>query len=128
MIKISKVADVTNNTILFGERNFLESGPCTSNGVIPWNLADWGGWGVSNGTNNALGDNGGSSWVPINFVCASSADSGRRLNAWGSQHTSGAMIAFADGSVRYLPTSTDLVVLQALSTRAGGEPTLLPPQ
>ena len=26
------------------------------------------------------------------------------------------------------PTSTDLVVLQALSTRAGGDPTLLPPQ
>lgn len=127
-VRMTDIADGTSNTILFGERNFQESGPCTSNGSIPWDLLDWGGWGVSNGTNNALGDNGGSSWVPINFTCAAAADSGRRLNAWGSQHSSGATFAFADGSVRYLPTSTDLVVLQALSTRAGGEAIVLAPQ
>jgi prepilin-type N-terminal cleavage/methylation domain-containing protein/prepilin-type processing-associated H-X9-DG protein len=120
-VKIADIADGTNSTIMFGERDFRETGPCTSNGVIPWNLADWGGWGVSNGTNNAMGDNGGSSWVPINFTCTSAADSGRRLNAWGSQHTNGVNFGFADGSVRFLSATTDLIVLQGLSTRAAGE-------
>lgn len=121
-VAMTSITDGTSNTILFGERHYRETGPCTSNGVIPWNLADWGGWGVTNGTNNGLGDNGGSSWVPINFTCTSASDSGRRLNAWGSPHTGGAQFSFADGSSRFLSTSTDLVTLQALSTRAGNEP------
>jgi prepilin-type N-terminal cleavage/methylation domain-containing protein/prepilin-type processing-associated H-X9-DG protein len=121
-VRITDIQDGTSNTLLFGERNYREVGPCTSTGSTPWNLVDWGGWGVTNGSNNGMGDTGGSSWVPINFTCASAADATRRLNAWGSLHTDGANFAFADGSVRYLPTSTDLVVLQALSTRAAGEP------
>jgi prepilin-type processing-associated H-X9-DG protein len=122
MVTIAGITDGTSNTILFGERNYRETGPCTSTGSIPWNLTDWGGWGVTNGTNNGMGDNGGSSWVPINFTCQVAADSARRLNAWGSMHTGEANFAFADGSSRFLATSTDLVVLSALSTRAGGEP------
>ena len=120
-VRIANVTDGTSNTLFFGERNFRETGPCTSTGNIPWNITDWGSWGVSNGTNNAMGDNGGSSWVPINFTCATAADATRRLNAWGSLHSGGANFAFGDGSVRFLPTATDLIVLQALSTRAGGE-------
>ncbi len=122
-VALTDITDGTSNTILFGERNYRETGPCTSGGRgIPWNLTDWGGWGVTNGTNNGLGDNGGSSWVPVNFTCTSASDSGRRLNAWGSPHAGGAQFSFADGSARFLSTSTDLVTLQALSTRAGGEP------
>ena len=44
-----------------------------------------------------------------------------RFNAFGSFHTSGANFAFADGSVKFLPDSTPLTILQQLGTRAGGE-------
>ena len=40
---------------------------------------------------------------------------------WGSPHPSGFGTAMADGSVRSVKYSIDLVVLQALSTRSGGE-------
>jgi prepilin-type N-terminal cleavage/methylation domain-containing protein/prepilin-type processing-associated H-X9-DG protein len=125
-VHMTDITDGTSNTLLFGERNFRETGPCTSTGQIPWNITDWGAWGVTNGTNNALGDNGGSSWVPINFTCVTATDATPRLNAWGSLHTGGANFAFADGSVHFLGTTTNLVVLQALSTRATGEVVTLP--
>ena len=44
-----------------------------------------------------------------------------RLGAYGSYHINGVNMAFADGSVRFLPQSTPLLTLQYLSTRAGGE-------
>jgi prepilin-type N-terminal cleavage/methylation domain-containing protein len=44
-----------------------------------------------------------------------------RLSAYGSFHTSGANVAIADGSVRFLRDSTSLATLRMLSTRAGGE-------
>jgi prepilin-type processing-associated H-X9-DG protein len=33
----------------------------------------------------------------------------------------GANFAFVDGSVKFLPNTTDLTLLQELATRAGGE-------
>lgn len=44
-----------------------------------------------------------------------------RLTAYGSKHSGGVNVAFVDGSVRFLPDNTPLSLLQALSTRAGGE-------
>lgn len=47
--------------------------------------------------------------------------------AFGSQHPSGAHFAFADGSVRFLPESTDLAVYRELATRDGEEATAATP-
>lgn len=41
---------------------------------------------------------------------------------FGGTHRGGVMVAFADGSVRFLRESTDPKVFEALSTVAGGEP------
>ena len=63
--------------------------------------------------------------VPINYQVPSWADLSTlddRSCAFGSGHPGGANFAFADGRVQFLRNSTSLKVLQALSTRAGGEP------
>src|SRR5262249_7401960 len=73
-----------------------------------------------------MGDTHGSSRVAINTVCSSTVGQDDRLNAFGSQHPGGANFAFADGSVRFLSSTTNLVTLQLLSTRAGDDPVVLP--
>ena len=42
-------------------------------------------------------------------------------NRLGSWHGSGAMFALCDGSVHFIAESIDATVLQALTTRSGGE-------
>jgi len=44
----------------------------------------------------------------------------RRLFAFGSSSQTGASLAFADGSVKFLATGTNLLVLRELSTRSSG--------
>jgi prepilin-type N-terminal cleavage/methylation domain-containing protein/prepilin-type processing-associated H-X9-DG protein len=116
-VRATDVLDGTSNTLLFGERNYQqpEVHGCTLN---TW---DWGAWGAATGVIYDMGDTHGSSRVAINTVCSSTVGQDDRLNAFGSLHADGANFAFADGSVRFLETATDLVTLQALSTRDGQE-------
>jgi prepilin-type processing-associated H-X9-DG protein len=53
---------------------------------------------------------------------------GDNLNdmSFGSMHPGGGNFLLADGSVRFVPNATDLSVLQAYATRAGGEVASLP--
>jgi prepilin-type N-terminal cleavage/methylation domain-containing protein/prepilin-type processing-associated H-X9-DG protein len=45
----------------------------------------------------------------------------KRLSVYGSQHPGGCNLAFADGSIRFVSDSIDLITLNDLNTRAGGE-------
>jgi prepilin-type processing-associated H-X9-DG protein len=49
-----------------------------------------------------------------------------RLGAYGSFHPGGVNVALTDGSVRFLPATTPLATLRAMSTRVGGEVFLAP--
>ncbi|MCI0456798.1 MAG: DUF1559 domain-containing protein [Gemmataceae bacterium] len=145
-VRMTGVIDGTSNTLLFGERhhydpNFDSFSPA---GGSPRTYTDpiwaWCWWAPSEGF-LGIGDVTMSAYVPINYqhpfnyanrASASPAVTNststfffwqdRRLCAWGSGHTGGANFCLTDGSVRFLSDSLPQVTLQALSTRAGGEP------
>jgi prepilin-type N-terminal cleavage/methylation domain-containing protein/prepilin-type processing-associated H-X9-DG protein len=128
-VRMTDVTDGTSNTFLFGERShrdpeFDRRRPEVWPTISP--LAGWGKWGyVAVGIGNVTL----STAVPINYQVPPGGDRSTledRLCAFGSGHPGGANFAFADGSVRFLSDSTPLSVLQALSTRAGGEVVTLP--
>ncbi|MCI0681422.1 MAG: DUF1559 domain-containing protein [Gemmataceae bacterium] len=129
---ITAVTDGTSNTLLFGERfhedpvfdQLLHFQAATKYSRYP--IAKWGAWGWTgggNGTTHVLA----SSRVRINYMVpqgstASFATVNIRMSAFGSGHPSGANFAFADGSVRFVTDSINIIVFRNISTRAGGEP------
>jgi prepilin-type N-terminal cleavage/methylation domain-containing protein/prepilin-type processing-associated H-X9-DG protein len=121
VVRMTDVRDGTSNTLLFGER--FHSDPVWNTGST--NITNLGGWAWSNF--NAPEDYIGSTPVPVNFTVPAGANTQAnqdlRTCAFGSGHTGGANFAMADGSVRFLTlvNNADLPLLQALSTRAGGE-------
>jgi prepilin-type N-terminal cleavage/methylation domain-containing protein/prepilin-type processing-associated H-X9-DG protein len=129
-VKIRDVIDGTSNTLFFGERyhkdvtfDLLNPGAPTYGGLIN----SYGGWPWANVY--AMEDQTESSFSPINYLTPPGTTQAQwnytlqdaRVNAFGSGHTGGANFAFVDGSVHFLADSTPLQVLQALSTRNGGE-------
>jgi prepilin-type N-terminal cleavage/methylation domain-containing protein/prepilin-type processing-associated H-X9-DG protein len=121
-VRITDIFDGTSTTIMFGERNHVDPN-------FPGGFATSSGWAWANysaGQDFLL-----SSPVPINYMVppgtvANSTAADYRYCAYGSNHAGGANFAFCDGSVRFLPTSTPLLTLQQISTRAGGEVPTLP--
>ena len=129
-VQFANLTDGTSNIIMLGERyhldkNFDEITHFRSFRYSRYPIKKWGAWswtGGGNGTTHVLA----STRVPINYMTAGDAIANYvtvnlRMSAFGSGHPGGANFAFGDGSVRFLPDQTDLLLLQALSTRSGQE-------
>jgi prepilin-type processing-associated H-X9-DG protein len=119
-VSIESIPDGSSNTLFFGERYHLD--PAYTG------MATLGGWAWANF--NAPQDYIFSTPVPVNFQLPPGTRTGSpnfpeddRVCAFGSGHTGGANFCMGDGSVRFLTltSNADLLLLQALSTRAGGE-------
>jgi prepilin-type N-terminal cleavage/methylation domain-containing protein/prepilin-type processing-associated H-X9-DG protein len=123
-VRLADITDGTSNTFLFGERFHLDPEFDRRQPVVwpgLYQIADLGRWGfVALGPGNVTL----STPVPINYRVPPGGDGSTledRVCTFGSGHPGGANFAFADGSVRFLSDSTPRPMLQALSTRAGGE-------
>ena len=121
-VRIPQITDGTSNTIMFGERYHHDPGWTKGSTTIN----NVGGWAWSN--YNAVQDYILSARVPINYMIPAGqpdpppfAFTDPRTCAFGSGHTGGANFGLCDGSVRWISETTDLVTLQALCTRQGGE-------
>jgi prepilin-type N-terminal cleavage/methylation domain-containing protein/prepilin-type processing-associated H-X9-DG protein len=119
-VKMTDIRDGTSSTLLFGERYHYDPAYTA--------ISTLGGWAWSNF--NAPQDYIFSTPVPVNYLLAPGTQTGApnfpedlRVCAFGSGHANGANFVFADGSVRFLTlvSTSDLPLLQALSTRSGGE-------
>jgi prepilin-type N-terminal cleavage/methylation domain-containing protein/prepilin-type processing-associated H-X9-DG protein len=123
--------DGSSNTFLFGERYRRDPGyERLRLEVWPaaFPLAEGGKWGFFAHA-AVMGSVTLHSAVPINYRVPDGGNRSTledRASAFASGHPGGANFAFADGSVRFLRDSTPLPILQALSTRAGGEPVTAP--
>ncbi len=130
------ITDGTSNTILVGEQSdhlrdannrpyIPGTGAITSQGPHGWTMgAGGGGVGASNGERqfNIVTTR----WMINQRGLGTGSANGTNENSgsnipFSSGHTGGAQMLMGDGSVRFMRDSTTLPVLQALSTRAGGE-------
>jgi prepilin-type N-terminal cleavage/methylation domain-containing protein/prepilin-type processing-associated H-X9-DG protein len=125
-VRITDVTDGTSNTIHFGERY---------NHDPLWVYMQW--YPDLDGLSCYYYSNilERSAVVPINWMLPAYVQTNApkfvtpawwvlyetRLWAYGSGHTGGANVAFADGSVHFLRDTIPVTLLQALSTRNGGE-------
>jgi prepilin-type N-terminal cleavage/methylation domain-containing protein len=105
----------------FYDSNFTPCDPsiCTVNGNTA--TLGQGGWADPNGAFSLDGANpDGSIPGPCPINCSNNSE------VYGF-HRTGANVVMGDGSVHFLSTSTDLCVLAAIMTRAGGEEVTFPP-
>ncbi len=129
------ITDGTSNTIMVGEQsdhlrdaaNQPIPGPytaITSQGPHGWTMGI--GSGVSGAAPERMFNTSTVRWQINQRGLGNSAANGTNDNTganipFSSGHTGGAMMLWGDGGVRFVTSSTPLALLQALSTRAGGE-------
>jgi prepilin-type N-terminal cleavage/methylation domain-containing protein/prepilin-type processing-associated H-X9-DG protein len=134
-----EVTDGLSKTLLFGERSHVDPNYATFN-AADWGeqLSEWGWWGACT-SRKMIGHVTMSSIAPINYQLQFSYEgrSGQtppadsfgafqhyvelRMCAFGSNHPDGANFVFADGSLQFLSSETDLNAFRAMSTRAGAD-------
>jgi prepilin-type N-terminal cleavage/methylation domain-containing protein/prepilin-type processing-associated H-X9-DG protein len=117
-VRIADVADGTSQTLIIGEnagrpRNYI-TGAIDVTPTPPTNYG--GGWADWDNPNQMHGNSpdGRTSPGPCAINCSNNG-------GMYSFHASGANIAFADGSIRYLQASLSMAVMAALITKDGGE-------
>ena len=127
-VTLPAISDGTSNTLMFGETSSAIGRPLLSRGwggIQPWT------WGYYNYESATTPPNPNAGWLmidhktlthPIGYKDQFSAND----TPYTSNHTGGANFAMCDGSVRFLPRTTDFPTLQMLATRAGGEVVNLP--
>jgi prepilin-type N-terminal cleavage/methylation domain-containing protein/prepilin-type processing-associated H-X9-DG protein len=127
-IKIDHVKDGTSNTIMICETTFE-----VWDGRAPaWGYRGWVQVGIDPvGKNNPRGINVWPccAWQTPPWTSAPAPGITGKLGEWGSPgslHPGGAQFALADGSVRFISQTIELVALEAAATYAGGETNLLP--
>lgn len=119
-IKFASIIDGTSHTFFFGERWHYDPQYAA--------IQTLGGWAWNSYLSHQ--DYILSTPVPVNYLIPAGSPvpppfalTDLRVCAFGSAHPNGANFAFGDGSTRFmtLTSNADLPVLQALSTRRGGE-------
>jgi prepilin-type N-terminal cleavage/methylation domain-containing protein/prepilin-type processing-associated H-X9-DG protein len=129
--RLTDFADGTSQTVLLGERSHKEPRwPLMFPTTPPaQNLASWATWVYG------LGYTARQPLEQINWKLPASLDAGapaqdtaawndlyyKRTGVYGSEHSGGANLAFADGSVKFVSENISLLTLRALVTKAGGE-------
>ena len=114
------ILDGTSNTVAMAETlRTVANGSCPA-----WGFRGW----VMTGIDLDYGINVTS--IPANWSWVSDkTDHKYRLRTWGtggSLHPGGLNVCLGDGSVRFISETTDVIVLRAISTIAGGEAVTVP--
>jgi prepilin-type processing-associated H-X9-DG protein len=129
-VGVRDIIDGASHTLLFGERyhrdpEYDRLQPSINPGLTPqFGIAYMGKWAHVSGSGGMTSVTLHTA-VPINYRIpedgGNSAMMSNRTCAFGSGHPGGANFALADGSVRFVNESILFKLLQALSTRGGGE-------
>ncbi len=126
-VRIAGITDGTSGTMMFGERQHKDAEFDRMYTTFP--MLGWSGWAWVN-QENALGDFMVGACRPINWMVPTTATGPassnntwvrQKISSMSSAHTGGANVTMGDGSVRFLRDATDITILWALATRAGGE-------